>query len=190
MRILEADCTKHAAELPSGNMPGPNGDEDGDPWTLRDVEDCLEWAAGSADFPTLEDHLEFTDDSGNQFQGEINLGRVVTSLVGPTAVRRHSVIGVPAHGKGMGDALGFVIKVKVDEGVRCRRLLLQGTRNHVLYLAQHHPKPKGDPGALLFRKRWKRGSECSWRCPPPKCSCCTSTARPGKPAGCTKCRPT
>ena len=95
----------------------------------------------------MEDHLEFTDGSGNQFQGETNLGRVVTSLVGPTAVRRHSVIGVPAHGKSMGDALGFVIKVKVEEGVRCRRLLLQGTRNHVLYLAQHHPKPKGNPGA-------------------------------------------
>ena len=72
---------------------------------------------------------------------------IVTSLVGPTAVRRHSVIGVPAHGKSMGDALGFVIKVKVEEGVRCHRLLLQGTRNHVLYLAQHHPKPKGNPGA-------------------------------------------
>jgi hypothetical protein len=39
------------------------------------------------------------------------------------------------------------IKVNVEEGVRCRRLLLQGTRNHVLYLAQHHPKPKGNPGA-------------------------------------------
>jgi len=127
VRIPKADGTKHAAELPSGNMPGPNGDEDGDPWTLKDVEDCQEWAAGSADFPTMTDHLEITDGSGNQFQGETNLGRVVTSLVGPTAVRRHSVIGVPAHGKGMGDALGFVIKVNVDEGVRCRRLLLQGT---------------------------------------------------------------
>ena len=39
------------------------------------------------------------------------------------------------------------IKVNVEKGVRCRRLLLQGTRNHVLYLAQHHPKPKGNPGA-------------------------------------------
>jgi hypothetical protein len=97
--------------------------------------------------PDHEDHLEFTDGSGNQFQGENNLGRVVTSLIGPTAFRRHSVIGVPAHGKSMGDALGFMIKVKVEEGVRCRRLLLQGTRNDVLYLAQHHPKPKGNPGA-------------------------------------------
>ena len=37
-----------------------------------------------------------------------------------------------------------MVAANVKEDVALGRLLLGGTRNHVLYLAQHHPRPKGD----------------------------------------------
>jgi hypothetical protein len=86
-------------------------------------------------------------DSGSQFSGETNLGRVAGSLIDPTKVRRHSVIGTAAHGKGMSDAVGYFIKPMVQKSVYYRRLLLQGTRSNTFYLAQHRRGPKGNTKA-------------------------------------------
>lgn len=136
----------HRSSLPSGPMPGPVGDENGGSWTLVDaafVSD--EAAAANADFPNMEHHLELTDGSGGQFQGETNVGHIPGALRrGATKLRRHSVIGVSAHGKGIGDAMSTLVSAAIKEGVAHQRLLLGGTRNHVHYLAQHHPRPKGD----------------------------------------------
>jgi hypothetical protein len=44
----------------------------------------------------------------------------------------------------MRGAIDYLIMLMAQMSVDYRRLLLQGTRNHALYLAQHHRKPKGD----------------------------------------------
>jgi hypothetical protein len=146
-RIPRKGGEKHAAELPTGNMPCKVGDEEGGkPWGLVDAPFTSDEAsAAAAVFPEMEHTIEPTDGCGGQFQGEANVGRVATALHGPTKLRRHSVIGVANHGKGIGDAMGYVLTKSIDEGVAHQRLILQGTRNLVLYLAQHHPAPKGDP---------------------------------------------
>jgi hypothetical protein len=79
--------------------------------------ESAEGAAANADNPSMEGHIEKTAGSGSQFTGETNPGRVVGSLIGPTKVWRHSAIGVAAHGKGMRDAIGYLIKLMVQEGV-------------------------------------------------------------------------
>lgn len=150
-RVPQKGGKKHAAELPTGNMPCKVGDEEGGkPWGLVDAPFTSDEAsAAAAVFAEMENNIEPTDGCGGQFQGEANVGRVAGALHGPTKLRRHSVIGVANHGKGIGDALGHVLTTSVDEGVAHQRLLLQGTRNLVLYLAQHHHAPKGDPATKM-----------------------------------------
>jgi hypothetical protein len=144
-RIPRKDGEAHTADLPSGNMPGPEGNEDGKPWTLTEAPfESAETAAANADFLRMEGHIKKTGGSGYQFAGETNLGRVAGSLIGLTKFRLYSAIGVAVHGKGMSDAIGYLIKLMVQECVGFCRLLLQGTRNHALYLAQHHRRPTGD----------------------------------------------
>jgi len=137
--------------LPVGPLPDRAGNETmgGDCWTLQDAPfESNEAAARAADFPGFEHHIERTDGSGGQFQGETNAGRIPEALVsGPTKLRRHSVIGVSAHGKGIGDAISNTLTGNLKEGVSMKRLVCPGTRSHVLYLAQNHPRPKGDVDA-------------------------------------------
>ena len=139
-RLPRVDGKQHKAQLPTGNQPSRSGNEDGDPWTLRDT------AIKPPDFPEMEQHIESTDGCAAQFQGEANIGEVARAAVGLTAVIRHSVIGVSAHGKNIGDGLGNKVKDRLAQGVMNGRLVETGTRNHVLYLAQHHPAPKLDDG--------------------------------------------
>ena len=136
-RLPSKDEVAHKEPLPTGNQPNQAGNEDGgQPWTLRDA------AVKDPDFPEMEQHIESTDGCSSQFQGEANIGEVARARVGPTNVIRHSVIGVSAHGKGVGDGLGNKVTARLREGVMNGRIVKPGTRNHVLYLAQHHPKPK------------------------------------------------
>jgi hypothetical protein len=139
LRVDENGIPKvHKEPLPIGNQPSRSGNEDGQPWTLRDA------VVKPADFPEMEQHIESTDGCTAQFQGEANIGEVARAPVGPTKVVRHSVVGISAHGKNIGDGLGNKVKRRLVEGVMNGRLVQPGTRNHVLYLAQHHPVPKLD----------------------------------------------
>mmetsp|Transcript_70516 Transcript_70516/g.159520 ORF Transcript_70516/g.159520 Transcript_70516/m.159520 type:complete len:215 (-) Transcript_70516:435-1079(-) len=137
--------------LPVGPLPDRAGNVTvgGDCWTLQDAPfESNEAAARASDFPGFEHHIERTDGAGGQFQGETNAGRIPGSLVSePTKLRRHSVIGVSAHGKGIGDAISNTLPGNPKEGVSMKRLVCPGTRSHVLYLAQNHPRPKGDVDA-------------------------------------------
>ena len=49
-----------------------------------------------------------------------------------------------AHAKSVGDGLAIEIENKVASNVKGGYAPLPGTRNHVLLLAQLHPRPKGD----------------------------------------------
>jgi len=119
-------------------MPGPSGDADGDPYTLVDAQVKHDMQAV---FKELREHVESTDGCGGQFQGEANIGEVARARLGLTKVVRYSVIGVSAHGKGVGDGLCKETPARIQEGIMHGRLVQSGTRNHVLYLAQYHPSP-------------------------------------------------
>ena len=59
------------------------------------------------------------------------------------------VLEETAHAKSVGDGLASEIKNKVASNVKGGYSALPGTRNHVLLLAQLHPKPKGDEANKL-----------------------------------------
>lgn len=54
------------------------------------------------------------------------------------------VLEETAHAKSVGDGLASEIKNKVASNIKGGYAPLPGTRNHVLLLAQLHPRPKGD----------------------------------------------
>jgi len=79
-----------------------------------------------------------------QFEGRKTYGRVAQGGTGPTRVRQVHVLEETAHAKSVGDGLASEIKNKVASNVKGGYSALPGTRNHVLLLAQLHPRPKGD----------------------------------------------
>ena len=86
--------------LLSGPLPSKNAESD-----EAQRLDLVGGSEETADFPDFAHHIERTDSCGGQFQGEANAGRIAESLVeANTKLRRHCVIGVWAHGKGVGDA--------------------------------------------------------------------------------------
>ena len=92
-----------------------------------------------------------------QFQGETNAGQV-TEGRNKTEVILSSTITEKLHGECCCDGIGCVCKAKLGEGVAYGHHLEPGTRNHVLYLAQMHPKPAaGVKKGLWSPKRYFYG---------------------------------
>ncbi len=71
-------------------------------------------------------------------------GRVAQGGTGPTKVKQVHVLEETAHAKSVGDGLASEIKNKLASNVKCGYAPLPGTRNHDFFLAQLHPRPKGD----------------------------------------------
>jgi hypothetical protein len=83
-------------------------------------------------------------DPAVQFEGRKTYGRVAQGGTGPTKVRHAHVLEETGKAKSVGDGLASEIKNKVASNVKGGYTSLPGTRNHVLLLAQLHPRPKGD----------------------------------------------
>ena len=90
--------------------------------------------------PGLADHYESTDGCGGQFQGEPNYGLVARGATGASAVRRRNITDEKDHGRNVSDPLGGQFKRILTSPSR----RTPGTRNCILYMAQHHPRPAAD----------------------------------------------
>ena len=123
-------------ELPTGSIGGEGSGE----WSLSDETEL------EPRMPDVEDHYEMTDGCGGQFQGETNYGQVARGTVGPTRVRRHSIIDEANHGKSVSDAAGGQFQARLNESVNEHHTLYPGARNVVLYMAQYHPSPLAGAG--------------------------------------------
>ena len=63
---------------------------------------------------------------------------------GPTKVTQVHALEETTHAKSVGDGLAIEMKNKVASNVKGGYAPLPGTRNHVFFLAQLHPRPKVD----------------------------------------------
>jgi hypothetical protein len=121
----------HEEELPTGSIGSVGGGE----WSLSDKTEL------KARMPEMKDHYEGTDGCGGQFQGETNYGQVARGAVGPTRVRRHSIIDEDNHGKNVSDPAGGQFQARLNESANENHTVYPGARNVVLNMAQYHPAP-------------------------------------------------
>ena len=122
---------EHDDPLPTG----PIGSAGSTEWSLEEEEELR------PQLPELEDHYESTDGAGGQFQGAINYGQIGRGASGPSKVRRHGIIDVANHGKGVSDAYGSFFQARLNDSVASNHEVFPGPRNCVLYMAQYHPVP-------------------------------------------------
>ena len=122
---------EHDDGLPTGCIGSAGSAE----WSLVDEVEL------KPRMPHLEDHYESTDGAGGQFQGETNYGQIGRGATGPSKVKRHGIIDVANHGKNVSDPAGGQFQARLNESVAANHLVYPGTRNCVLYMAQHHPAP-------------------------------------------------
>lgn len=121
----------HEEELPTGCIGGEGSSE----WSLSDETEL------KPRMPDIKDHYEGTDGCGGQFQGETNYGLVARGAIGPTRVRRHSIIDEANHGKNVSDPAGGQFQARLNESVKENHTIYPGTRNLVAYMAEYHSAP-------------------------------------------------
>ena len=96
-------------KLPLGPLPDRAGDETvgGGSWTPEGAPfESDEAAKEVATSPGFDHHIERAGGAGGRFKGASNAGRFPEALERwLMELRRHSVIGVSAHGKGIGGAI-------------------------------------------------------------------------------------
>ena len=134
---------EHEEPLPTGSIASAGGVE----WALADEKEL------KPRLPLLKNHYESTDGAG-LFQGETNYGQIGRGATGPSKVVRHGIIDVANHGKNVSDPAGGQFQARLNESVASNHEVYPGTRNIVLYMAQHHPSPATGAGERNKPTTW------------------------------------